>query len=385
MNKNVSAAIRSLRDGLVKFVNCGEFNVTKELHAEINGITSALDSLKLDYMFLSNSRSWRNQFNQDALRMDQAEILNLMERGEAMLRELTMHLGKNLATTLQENQSRKIHFIAKEKLRFFLKSIHPFSQGAYVRLINYTMDAGLKDRYATIKNELLARTQEPQEPLKAWIEWTDRTFPEQPGFKTPDWRDHTYGLRHDDAASRRYENKSSGTNKNESGFYFMNSTKYNFPSQASVNRVDETTDEKNRRIQAQSVLSVADIKRKTANQSVLSSYEKNRMSQMSMMAPPSSYGTCETVQISNVHNHNWKKHATEAGINLNVPGKTEHQYKYQKPVKPNYKNFVVNPQQDTMLLRRPFLLADYDAITTEYRQRFMFPDKNKIDKFPWIK
>ena len=57
------------------------------------------------------------------------------------------------------------------------------------------MDAGLKDRYATIKNELLARTQEPQEPLKAWIDWTDRTFPEQPGFKTPDWREHTYGLR----------------------------------------------------------------------------------------------------------------------------------------------------------------------------------------------
>lgn len=49
------------------------------------------------------------------------EILNLMERGEVMLRELTMHLGKNLASTLQENQSRKIHFIAKEKLRFFLK------------------------------------------------------------------------------------------------------------------------------------------------------------------------------------------------------------------------------------------------------------------------
>lgn len=163
----------------------------------------------------------------------------------------------------------------------------------------------------------------------------------------------------------------------------MNSTKYNnFSSQAGVNRLDEA-DEKRR--QAQSVLSVADIKRKTPiNNSVLSSYEKNRMSQMSMMAP-SSYGTCETVQISNVHNHNWKKHAIEAGINLNVPGKSEHQYRYKTPVKPNYKNFVVNPQQDTMLLRRPFLLADYDAATTEYRQRYMFPDKNKIDKFPWIK
>lgn len=72
MNKNVSLAIRTFRDNLVKFVNCGEYTVTKELHAEINGITSALDSLKLDYMFLSNSRSWRNQFDQEALKMDQA-------------------------------------------------------------------------------------------------------------------------------------------------------------------------------------------------------------------------------------------------------------------------------------------------------------------------
>ncbi len=150
MNKNVSISIRGLRDSLVKFVNCGEYTITKELHAEINGIMSALDSLKLDYMFLTNSRSWRNQFNQEALKMDQAckkffffkikiywwlkllryknfdffkAILNLMEKGEVMMRELMMHLSKELAKSLQENQIRKIHFIAKEKLRFYLKVI----------------------------------------------------------------------------------------------------------------------------------------------------------------------------------------------------------------------------------------------------------------------
>ena len=75
MNKNVSLAIRTFRDNLVRFVNCGDYNITKELYSEINGITSALDSLKLDYMFLTNSRSWRNQFNQDALKLDQASML----------------------------------------------------------------------------------------------------------------------------------------------------------------------------------------------------------------------------------------------------------------------------------------------------------------------
>jgi hypothetical protein len=75
MNKQVSTAVRSFRESLVHFVNCGEYIVTKELHTEINGITSALESLKLDYMFLANSRSWRNQFNQDALKMDQTGFL----------------------------------------------------------------------------------------------------------------------------------------------------------------------------------------------------------------------------------------------------------------------------------------------------------------------
>ena len=117
---------------------------------------------------------------------------------------------------------------------------------------------------------------------------------------------------------------------------------------------------------------------------VLSMYDKNRNSQMSIRAP-SSFGTVESVHAMNPHTVNWRKHALEAGINLNVPGNSEHQYRYTSPVKANYKHFVLNPQQETRLLKRPFLLADYDQITSEYRQRFMFPNKNQIDKFPWIK
>jgi len=119
--------------------------------------------------------------------------------------------------------------------------------------------------------------------------------------------------------------------------------------------------------------------------SVLSTHEipNARATVMSMRGgPSSSYGTIETVHS---HTANWRKHATEAGINLNVPGTSEMQYRYKSPSKPPYRNFVLNPQQDTRLLKRPFLMADIDSITTEYRQRLVFPDKNKIDKFPWIK
>jgi hypothetical protein len=143
-----------------------------------------------------------------------------------------------------------------------------------------------------------------------------------------------------------------------------------------ITNLKSTTPEPNRH-------SELDKRRDQVTFSVLSTHESpNRATVMSMRAPTSSYGTVESVHS---HTANWRRHATEAGINLNVPGTSEMQYRYKSPVKPAYRNFVLNPQQDTRLLKRPFLMADVDSITTEYRQRLVFPDKNKIDKFPWIK
>ncbi len=239
----------------------------------------------------------------------------------------------------------------------------------------------------------------------------------------------------DDNEMRRYTNKSSLTNKNETGYHFTHTNKYTFPSTpANMNlAVNEephrdttvtTTmaardDENVSRLNAATPVNKShEFIRNTAANSVLSTYEQNRasvvpqttqeMNRNSVLSihASSTYGTCEVVntnhnhnritnhfQLNNNNNYNnnnnngnsWRKHAIEAGINLNMPGQSEHQYRYTKPIKQNYKNFVLNPQQDSRLLKRPFLLADYDAITTEYRQRFLFPDKNKIDKFPWIK
>ena len=184
----------------------------------------------------------------------------------------------------------------------------------------------------------------------------------------------------DDELKTSNRNKSSTTNKNEAGFYFTNTNKYNFPSTPS--NINEPHHDNELARHSSMNTTTHEIKRISSNSGLHSNNnEVNRSSVLSYQAP-SSYATCETV---NTNNSSWRKHAIEAGINLNMPGQSEQQYRYTKPVKPNYKNFVVNPQQDSRLLKRPFLLADYDSITTEYRQRFMFPDKNKIDKFPWIK
>lgn len=218
----------------------------------------------------------------------------------------------------------------------------------------------------------------------------------------------------------RNANRSSCTNKNESGNYFLSSKRYNFHSatptmyhKASVAgseaelvqldgseqlaapniNSDSTTEQlqqqqqqqgQQEKLQKQRINAQSQLSTNTRAHTVLSMYEKNRTSQMSIRAP-SSFGTVESVHTANAHTTNWRKHAMEAGINLNVPGNSEHQYRYTSPVKANYKNFVLNPQQDTRLMKRPFLLADYDQITSEYRQRFVFPNKNQNDKFPWIK
>jgi hypothetical protein len=81
----------------------------------------------------------------------------------------------------------------------------------------------------------------------------------------------------------------------------------------------------------------------------------------------------------------WRKHAIEAGINLNFPGISEQKYRYTKPIKPEYKNFVLNPQPDYKRFDRPITMAACYPISTEYTSRYQYPDSNKIDKFPWIK
>lgn len=242
--------------------------------------------------------------------------------------------------------------------------------------------------------------------------------------------DYLFFLDFDDSRSRnpyssmsRNANRSSCTNKNESGNYFLSSKRYNLHTatptmynkasvagsetellqqdgseQAAVpilngdsageeqqqQQQKQQEQEQLERLKKQRINAQSQLSTNNRAHTVLSMYEKNRNSQMSIRAP-SSFGTVESVHTANAHTTNWRKHAMEAGINLNVPGNSEHQYRYTSPVKANYKNFVLNPQQDTRLMKRPFLLADYDQITSEYRQRFMFPNKNQIDKFPWIK
>ncbi len=83
--------------------------------------------------------------------------------------------------------------------------------------------------------------------------------------------------------------------------------------------------------------------------------------------------------------NDWRKHAKEAGINLDFPGQTEFQHRYKNPVVPEYRNFIINPQPDFYKMGRPLTSAPYYPKVTEYQSRYKYPDSNAIDKFPWIK
>ena len=65
----VDQAIRAFRQNLSELTNNRNYNVTQEIFAEVKAITSGLDSVKLDNMFLNKSHKWNSQF--DHTKLDQ--------------------------------------------------------------------------------------------------------------------------------------------------------------------------------------------------------------------------------------------------------------------------------------------------------------------------
>lgn len=54
------------------------------------------------------------------------------------------------------------------------------------------MTVGLNDRYTNVRNELSSKN--PPNNLNTFVQWANKTNPSKPGFKTPDWKDYTYGF-----------------------------------------------------------------------------------------------------------------------------------------------------------------------------------------------
>ena len=68
----MSANIRNLRNEFVQLINSSNYFITQEIFNNVQGIISALDSLKLDNIFLNNSAAWRKQFNQNIIKTDKS-------------------------------------------------------------------------------------------------------------------------------------------------------------------------------------------------------------------------------------------------------------------------------------------------------------------------
>lgn len=78
MTGNIDYAIRLFRSNLIDLANSRENLITEEIIAEVKGILSALDSLKLDNMFLAESSELRNQTAPEAIQNFQSGILNCL-------------------------------------------------------------------------------------------------------------------------------------------------------------------------------------------------------------------------------------------------------------------------------------------------------------------
>lgn len=72
---DVDHSVRVFKQSLNELITNRSFNVTQEIFAEVKGILSALDSVKMDNMFLNKSSEWNNHFDQSRIHNEKKGIL----------------------------------------------------------------------------------------------------------------------------------------------------------------------------------------------------------------------------------------------------------------------------------------------------------------------
>lgn len=75
----IDSKVRELKNSITNLCNDRNYNVTREIFYELKGILSALDSLKIDNMFLAVSNEWRNKFDENKLERDKLGFLNFFQ------------------------------------------------------------------------------------------------------------------------------------------------------------------------------------------------------------------------------------------------------------------------------------------------------------------
>merc|ERR1712127_125263 len=174
-------------------------------------------------MFLTKSKEWRGKFESSNLAKDQHDVISVLSQGGLMVRDLKTELNRQKISTLQENDIRKTQHVAKERLRSFLKTVHPFTREAYTRVDNFSVSLGTRDRFKQIRNELNPHTSKHNKTsLVAYTQWADKVPLGPDPHQTPDWRHIAFSQTHDDykeekRKSVKHENKGMETDKNQSG------------------------------------------------------------------------------------------------------------------------------------------------------------------------
>lgn len=204
----------------------------------------------------------------------------------------------------------------------------------------------------------------------------------------------------DDVEVKRTVNRASSTNKNNAGWYFPDSKRFNFVGDNGLKKENEDLNEESSFMNSfennqQALTTPRPLQNQNQNGlAIIKARRDQIVANSSNLKSKFNLGPRQNVKLmrnkSAVNNRldslDWKKHATEAGIRIEYQGTTEHAYHYTKPQKEEYRNFVLNPQVDmTKSGLRPFTIAQFYPVGTEYSDHFKYPDHTKIDKFPWIK
>jgi hypothetical protein len=76
----------------------------------------------------------------------------------------------------------------------------------------------------------------------------------------------------------------------------------------------------------------------------------------------------------------------QVGINMTFPGTTEYIDRYVAPRRDGPTiDYVINPTPDYRIRGRPMGHQRYMCTESEYQHRYMWPDGERIMKFPWMR
>ena len=316
-----SGAINSVKREVGDVLSSGNYYVTPELQRELSSIQNGLDHLNLDSNILNSSTGWRKSLSASAAGHSNGGLQQALGHAAGVISGVKNKLDKKNVSQMQENQIREAHHQAMQDLINLKEGIQPYSARAHCRVNQFSDHIGVSDRYTGYRSNL---TRGSRDPFKLDSYWMRELNKQRVKF--------------DDTGINR------GLKAPQRSTYSQYQTS-----------------------QRAAALNKSSIE-STVAQSQPAVYRPHTVPTMMSRPLPT-----KSIQEA-------------CGINTTYPGRTEYMTRYKRPtLNKATSDFIINPIPDYLIYGRPIAKMVYEPGSTEYQNRYEWPDGRKIIKLPWLR